>query len=877
MKTGSDGSGFALEIEQYRAVTEMAPVAMIGIDRYGQMVLVNRLAAVMFGYPQGELVGQPVEVLLPEGSRAPHQRHRRSFLAHPVSAPMGGGREVRGRRKDGTEFAAEIGLTPVETMCGQVVLAAIADVSPRKRVEMELRQVNSLHRAIVNEAPYGIISTGPGGLIRTFNRAAARMLGYAAEELVGKHPITLLIDPGEMGARAEELAGQLDHFMEPGFGAFAANAQDGQVEEQEWTFIRKNGTRIPVQVSVSAMFESGITAGFLAVFYDLTEQYREKQRLADYLAEMDAGRKRVELYAHEAEAARDAANRAARAKSEFLATMSHEIRTPMNGVIGTTDLLFDTHLSPEQHELVDIIRTSAEQLVVLLNGVLDLSKIEAGKLELESIAFDLNACAEDVVQLMAIQAQGKGIDLILRYAPDCPKEIIGDPARIRQLFNNLVGNAIKFTNQGQVYFEIRAEGKELVITIADTGIGIAPERIGTLFERFSQADRSTSRHFGGSGLGLAICKHLVSLMGGQIGVSSVPGQGATFWFRLPLRMAARAQVETPAFSPAEATRPAAATSPSAVSGRGEPHVLRRVLVADPSEGYRIVLGEQLGRIGVEVALCEAIDETMRMLSAAASEGRPFDALFADEHLFAEESLGQVRLLSYDQTCGYPKLVLLSRSHVTAGNMTPGVDTPVLVKPYRLSHLRRVLDQLFGAKDGAPDFGAHRDTAVPARGEAHPLRVLLVDDSMVSQRVASRLLQKLGCAVTTASNGVQAVEMWQGSSYDVLFMDCHMPEMDGFEATRAIRILEARKARAGSNHGPHVPIIALTAAAMDGDDARCLAAGMDGFIAKPTRLEDLANMLSKVRGDHGGMDVSPAIDGSPDMYSQIASQVSERAR
>jgi signal transduction histidine kinase/DNA-binding response OmpR family regulator len=608
-----------------------------------------------------------------------------------------------------------------------------------------------------------------------------------------------------------------------------------------------------------ALYDSGEVAGYVDVHYPLASLARETAWIAvlacllgvgvfvvfrqQPLRALDRALRTIadeQLRARQLEMANEEAEAVNRAKSQFLAKMSHEIRTPMNGVLGMTELLLRTELSPKQMRFVGTAHRAGESLLAIIDDILDFSKIEAGRLALEHVEFDLSQTIEDVVALLAEGAQRKGLEFACRIAEDLPQNVRGDPVRLRQILTNLVNNAIKFTERGEIVVDARGEdGDHVRLSVCDTGIGIAPEAAATLFQPFRQADNSTSRKFGGTGLGLAIVKQLAELMGGSVELETALGKGSTFTVTVRLEPVAPATT-------APATR-------DSLAGL-------RLLIVDDNPTNRSILLQHAIEWQMDASIASNGAEALGLLRAASANGKPFDVAILDMKLPVMDGIDLTCAIKADASLGSLKLVMLTSLDAADDSERAreiGVDRR-LTKPVRRAELQACISAVVGV--GAQSVPQRAGAVVAAAPSPAPLtlataRVLLAEDNAMNQEIALEMLEDTGYRVTLAENGRQALAALASEAFDVVLMDCQMPELDGFEATRVLRRQESEAGRR------RTPVIALTANAVSGDSQRCLEAGMDDYVAKPYGRDKLLAVLARWTQPTTTPCAAPGADGA----------------
>ncbi|MBI2429565.1 MAG: PAS domain S-box protein [Ignavibacteriales bacterium] len=794
--------------EKYRKIFENVQDVFYQTDPRGRIVDISPSVYRYSEFTREELIGRPV------GDMYANPDDRRTLMKMMMEKGEVIDMQVRLRLKDGTALPTSVNARLVYDEQKKIIgmEGSLRDITERIKAENILRETTSRLSALIQNLQSGILVVNEEKKIVLINERFRLIFGVKTHlaELLSSDwdPLNEEIkksfsNPDQFGERTDEILRDRHIVVRE-----ELRLNDGRILERDF---------IPIVIE-------GEYKGHLWQFHDVTTVRRAQEELAQYAEDLYKEKHKAEEQARilveqsqELIKARESALQAAKLKSEFVANMSHEIRTPMNGVLGITELLLETKLSTEQKEYAELIQRSGESLLTIINDILDFSKIEAGKLSIETTDFDLEQVVEETLTLLVHKANEKKIELIDHIYNDVPTLLRGDPTRIRQIITNLVGNAIKFTERGEVLVRIQVETDTptratIKFGVSDTGIGLSPEAKQRLFQPFTQADGSTTRKYGGTGLGLTISKQLVEMMEGEIGLDSELGKGSTFWFILPFEKQLQSE------HPIE---------------KVESLTSLRVLIVDDNATNVLAIKHRLASWGISADEAQSGIRALEMVEQSARNSTAYNLIILDMQMPGMNGLELAQEIKKDAASKSTRLLMISSMKIPTPDLDRAMIDTFLLKPVRKSDLYNAINSMFQTaeqKDLPVSAPLH---AVQSRPE---LRILLAEDNVVNQKVAVKMLEKFGVTVTVVPNGIRAWESVNKERYDLVFMDVQMPEMDGLEATKKIREIEKDLL--------HTIIVAMTANALQGDKERCLAAGMDDYVAKPIKQQELQYMIEK---------------------------------
>ncbi|MDJ0666881.1 MAG: transporter substrate-binding domain-containing protein [Desulfobacterales bacterium] len=928
--------------ERFRALLEAAPDAMVIINQDGAIVLVNSQTERLFGYPRAELLGAPIEILVPEAKRAGHPALVRRYLNQPAVRVIGEALDLTAQSKDGTVIPVDISLSPIDTREGTLVVASVRDVTERKKAEEAIREQKEFVETVINSIPdaISIIDVETAKVVDA-NDAFLAELGRSWEEVVGKpcHELThgqvsicappdhecpmletiqtgrkCMTEHVHTGPQGQKLIMEVSTFPIRSEGGkvhqvvhVARDITERKMAEDKIRDSQRQLSQIVdflpdptwvvdcdgVVVSWNRAIEklTGVPAADIGgkgdyeyalpfyderrpVLIDLVREWNEAYKQKYLTVKKDGENLRAESYhphlgdggiyinaiasllydtaghvtgaieslrdiseskhlQEELLHAKQAADEANQAKSDFLANMSHEIRTPMNAVLGMSHLALQTELTSKQEDYLKKIQTGAHSLLRIINDILDFSKIEAGKLDVEHIEFNLEEVLENMANMIPAKAREKQLEVLYATAPDVPLSLIGDPLRLGQILLNLTNNAVKFTDKGEIVVSTELvtrapDTATLKFSVRDTGIGMTAEQSAKLFQPFTQADSSTTRKYGGTGLGLTICKRLVEMMNGDIGVTSEPGEGSTFFFHA-------------VFGLADQEIKKRTQQVGTLKGL-------RVLVVDDSATSQSIFKETLESFTFNVTVTDSGAKAITEFAAATERGQGYDLIIMDWKMPGMDGIETARKIRA-QFAGsaMPRIILVTaygRQEIMQQAEAAGLEG-FLIKPINPSVMLNTIMDVFG-KDAVrePGDSAERGEPVDALRQIKGSRILLVEDNEINQQVATEILTNAGLQVALAVNGQEAVDMVQAHDYDVVLMDIQMPVMDGYAAAREIRNPIRQRDGGQESDIQNIPIIAMTAHAMAGDREKALACGMNDHVTKPIDTRDLFTTLAK---------------------------------
>ncbi len=758
-----------------------AATAIFSIDPDGIVTGVNEEFLDITGYGRREVIGRPFTVFCAQRDLA--QTNRTGRIRRQL---------CRIRTRNGHELTVLRNADPiVDEQCRVVgTIESFVDITELTRATEQAAAEAGKLRAMIENMEEGVLVADADGVITQANQWFLTEVDKSLDEVVGRK----LWDFHPINESAEQVREVVSDFKSGG-------------RRQAWT---ASGELQDMHVSLrlQPILRDEAFTGVILNVIDVSDQVK----------------------------ARVAAEEASRSKSQFLANMSHEIRTPINGIMGMTELALNTELTAEQNEYLEAVRVSADSLLALINDILDYSKIEAGKLELVDLEFALREAIADSMTMLATQAHAKNLELLYHVPPEIPDAVVGDPGRIRQILVNLVGNAIKFTEYGEVVVRVESTWEstheiDLHFSVSDTGIGIPPDRREMIFRSFEQADGSTSRKYGGTGLGLAISSRFCEMMGGKIWVESEEGRGSTFHFTVRLRLAGHRTASMPR---------------EVVDPRDLP-----VLVVDDNATNRKILEQILGYWGMKPTVAASGRAAMAALEKAYDEGSTFRLIITDCMMPEMDGFELVRRIKEDPRLSESSTIVMLTSAGERGDAARCLELSIaayLLKPVKQSELLFTVLRVLQGPSESP-VGKALITRHSIRESRHRLHILLAEDNVINQKLATGMLERMGHAVTLARNGKEALETLERATFDLILMDVQMPEMDGLQATRILR--DREKTTAG-----HIPVIAMTALAMSGDHERCLEAGMDGYLSKPINSQELFEMIEHIVQGIAGSDLTP---------------------
>jgi PAS domain S-box-containing protein len=792
-------------------------------DSQGVITYANDHFCAITGYSREELLGRNHRII----NAGVHPRSFFEEIWHTISSGQVWQGEMCNRSRSGALFWVRATLVPLLGRDGlpQQYVAIRTDITDRKRAEHELANQRAFFERISETLGEGLYAQDPDGRCTYMNAEAERLLGWTRAEMIGRNVHDTLHTTAEgLSIPRHECPIHLKV------------QENGEAHLDDQHFMRKDGSIFPVVlVSKTLYAPDGHAEGTVVAFQDISTRLEAQAAILK---------------------AKEDAEQASRVKGNFLANMSHEIRTPLNGIIGMTGLALDTELNDEQREYVSMVKSSADALLDIVNDILDFSKIEAGRMDIEHIEFSLEKMLRETLKGLALRAHQKKLELMLRVEHDVPERLVGDPGRLRQVLINLVGNAIKFTERGEIEVTVRRVNDpaqrqaELRFSVRDTGIGIAPDKVERVFESFTQADTSTTRRYGGTGLGLTISSQLVQLMGGRLGVDSTLGQGSTFHFQLSMPVVA---IET-------------GRERSARGLNGLP-----VLIADDNATNRRLLSETLKSWRMRpIAVANARDALAEFERAAAAD-KPYPLALIDLQMPDMSGFELVESLSRNHTeVGATVMMLTSEGQRGHGARCRELGVAsYLVKPISQSEL---FDAIMVALGEQSQSSTQLITRHSLRETQRKFHLLLAEDNPINQTLATRLLENLGHRVTLARDGIEAVEQWQQGQFDAILMDVDMPRMNGYDATERIRALELAQ-----DGDQHIPIIAMTAHAMKGAREECLRHGMDSYLTKPIDTEALWLELDALAQDMPVRDEPLSLRPEPEEEAAPAALVADFVR